>query len=66
MSKEEFIKVLADEYGIEPNEDGKYDLNDYDWTSGCSFGYGRGVWLTLANIVNAFEERGYFDEDEDY
>ena len=63
MSEKEFIKVLAEEFNIEPNEDGEFDLNDYDWEAGCSFGYGSGVWLSLANVVRAFKDRGYFEKE---
>ena len=48
MTRAELIGALADWYGIEPDENGEYDLTDYDWEAGCSFD---GAWLSLANIV---------------
>lgn len=63
--KDEIIEALAEAYGIEKDEDGKYDLDDYEWTSGCSGYHGEYSWLTLANVVEiltgALEYR-----DEDY
>lgn len=48
MERDEIIEALADYFGIEPNEEGEYDLDDYDWQSGCSF---NGRWMNLATIV---------------
>ena len=61
MTREDLIKVLADAFKIESDENGEYDLNDYDWEAGCSF-YGTGVWLSLKNVVNAIEESGYLED----
>lgn len=50
MDRQEIIEALAVRFGIEPNEEtGEYDLEDYDWQSGC---YINGEWLSLAEIVN--------------
>ena len=50
MTREEFIELLAEHYGIERDEEtGEYDLNDYDWQAGC---YARHEWLSLAAIVD--------------
>ena len=47
--KDEIIEALANEYGIEPDEDtGEYDLTSYEWTAGC---YVNHTWMSLADIV---------------
>ena len=55
MDREEIIEKLASYFGLEPGEDGEYDLDSYDWQAGCSMGYG-GLWLNLANVVDALTE----------
>lgn len=53
MTKEELIRVIAKRYRIEANEEtGEYDLDDYDWQSGCNF---NGRWFCPADIVEALE-----------
>jgi len=52
MSKEEIVRYVAEWFGIEPNEDGTFDLDDYDWTSGC---YMNGNWFCLAEVVGCIE-----------
>ena len=60
MKKEKVIEALAQYFEIEPDEDtGVYDLTGYDWTSGC--GFGGGVWLSLANIIDALENAGLIE-----
>lgn len=55
MDREEMIERLAEYFGIEPDEEtGEYDLNDYEWQAGCSFG--GGVWLNLANIIECLTD----------
>ena len=53
MDREEIIEKLAEYFGIEPDENGDYDLDGYDWQSGCSF---KGRWLNLATIVECLSE----------
>ena len=53
MNREEIINALGEYFEIERNEDGGYDLTDYDWTAGCRFKYGGDKWLSLANVVEA-------------
>ena len=55
MDKEQVIKALAEYFNIRPDDDGEYDLGDYDWTSGC---YSNGVWFSLANVVECLEKEG--------
>jgi len=56
MDRDEIIRRLAEYYRIEPDEEtGEYDLDSYDWQSGCSMGIG-GRWLCLANIVEALTD----------
>lgn len=50
MTREELIELLAEHYGIERDEEtGEFDLDDYDWQSGC---YARNRWFSLAEIVD--------------
>ena len=53
MERTEIIEKLAEYFGIEPDENGEYDLDSYDWQSGCSF---KGTWLSLANIVDCLAD----------
>lgn len=55
MDKEQVIRALAEYFNIEAEEDGTYDLDDYDWTSGCRF---NGRWLCLKNVVECLLEEG--------
>lgn len=55
MDRKEIIERLAEYFGIDPDENGEYDLDSYDWQAGCSMGYG-GIWLTLANVVEALAD----------
>lgn len=52
MTRQEIMEVLAGWFEIEPNEDGEFDINDYDWQAGC---YHNGHWLSLAEIVKCIE-----------
>lgn len=52
MDIENVIKALAEWYRIDPDENGEYNLNDYDWQSGCSK---NGRWLCLAEVVECLE-----------
>ncbi len=51
MDRDEIIYKLAEYFDIEPNENGEYDLSDYEWTAGCRFA--GCTWLNLANVVEA-------------
>lgn len=61
MSMKEIIERLADAYGIEPDEDGFYDLDDYDWRSGCGFSRGWN-FLSLKNVVEALVDESEWEE----
>jgi hypothetical protein len=52
MEIQEIMEALAEHYEIEPNENGDYDLEDYDWQAGC---YTNGKWMSLAEIVKIIE-----------
>lgn len=52
MTREEIMEYVAEQFGIEPNEDGEHDIRDYDWISGC---YINGKWLCLAKVVKMIE-----------
>lgn len=53
MSKEEMIEALGRHYGCERNDNGEYDLSDYDWQSGC---YKNGRLFSLADVVDILEQ----------
>lgn len=53
MSKEEMIEALGTHYKCERNDNGEYDLSDYDWQSGC---YKNGRWFSLADVVDILEQ----------
>ena len=54
MDRDEIIRRLAEYYRIEPDEEtGEYDLDDYEWTAGCSK---NGRWLCLAEVVEALAD----------
>ena len=56
MDRDEIIEKLAYYFGLEPDDEtGEYDLDSYDWQAGCSMGRG-GMWLNLANVVDALTE----------
>lgn len=55
MDRDEIIERLAVHFGIEPNENGEYDLDDYDWQAGCSMGLSS-KWLCLAEVVVALTD----------
>lgn len=52
MNRQEIMEVLANWFGIEPDGDGNFDINDYDWQAGC---YCNGKWLSLAEVVKCME-----------
>ena len=58
MSRESIMEYVADWFNVKPNDDGKYDIHDYDWQAGC---YHDGVWLNLEEIVKLIE---YICEEE--
>lgn len=59
MTKNEMIEALAHHYRIEKDENGKYDLNDYEWDAGC---YKNNRWFSLAEVVSILED--YCDTDD--
>ena len=54
MTRAELIEKLAEYFEIEPNENGEYNLNDYEWVAGCRFN--GDTWLNLKNIVECLAE----------
>jgi hypothetical protein len=52
MERQEIMEALAEHYEIEPDENGEYDIEDYDWQAGC---YTNGKWMSLAEIVKIME-----------
>ncbi len=51
--RNDIIRFVAERFNIEPNEDGDWDINDYDWQAGCNHD---GVWLNLALVVDMIQE----------
>ena len=52
MSRQEIMEMLGEWFGIEPNEDGTYNIKDYDWQAGCYMG---DHWFSLAEVVLCLE-----------
>ena len=51
--RDEIMEALASRFDIEPEEDGKWDIEGYDWQSGCYIG---NKWFCLAEVVSFVEE----------
>lgn len=58
MDRQTIMEYVAERFNIEPEDDGTFDINDYDWQSGCYF---KETWLCLAEIVDLIE---YICEEE--
>ena len=56
MTEKQLIEALAEYFHINSEPDGSYNLNDSDWQGGCHFQ--DGIWLNLANVVEAVRESG--------
>ncbi len=54
MDEDRIIEMVAEHFGIRPDEDGKYDTESYDWQAGCSLGGGK--WLNLAEVVECTKQ----------
>lgn len=52
MDRERIMEYVAEWFGVAPNEDGTFDISDYDWQSGCGF---NGRWLCLEEVVKLIE-----------
>ena len=52
MDRQTLMRYIADWFRVEPEDDGTFDINDYDWQSGCGF---HGKWMCLAEIVELVE-----------
>lgn len=63
MDKQKIMEYVAEWFDVEPDEEGKFDIQDYNWQAGC---YHNHVWLNLAEIVSLIkhicEEEGFEDE----
>ncbi len=55
MERQEIMQVPAEWFGIEPDDDGEYDIGGYDWQAGCYMGNGSGRFLNLAEVVRCLE-----------
>lgn len=54
MDRQEIMEHVADWFGIEPDDNGWFDIEDYDWQAGCYLGSGR-MFLNLASVVECIE-----------
>ena len=68
MDRQILMEYIAERFGIEADEDGKYNICGYDWQSGCYIGH---EWFCLAEVVYLFEDicndirDGYVDLEEE-
>lgn len=53
MSRDEIMQAVAEWFRIQPNDGGGYDIDDYDWQSGC---YHNGIWVSLEQVVYLIED----------
>lgn len=49
MNRNDMIEFVAEYFGINANDDGKYDTDSYDWVSGC---YHNGTWISIGLFVD--------------
>ena len=53
MDRQEIMERVAEWFGIEPDENGEYDIDDYDWQAGCYINGGK--FLNLGEVVRCIE-----------
>lgn len=70
IERDVIMRNIAEHFCVEEEEDGGYDIESYDWTSGCSQGSIDKPWITLKEFVYCVEEflstidpYDYIDED---
>lgn len=59
MNRDTVIMYVANFFGIDPDDDGNYDLSSYGWTAGCYAGRdsnGDAVWMSPSAIIDIFDE----------
>ena len=61
----EIIEALAEAFGIEPDENGGYDLEGYEWRAGCGGYNGDYSWLSLKNVVEVLADALSWRDEED-
>lgn len=49
---EMLIEHIGMWFNIEPDENGDYDLDDYDWTAGC---YNNHTWMSLKEFLDCIQ-----------
>lgn len=55
MDRQEILEALVNyNLNTEPDDNGEYDINSYDFQSGCYIN--REVWLNLASVVSFVEQ----------
>lgn len=60
MDRQEIIQKVGEWFNLRGGEDG-YNINDYDWQSGCYLSgttndYGDMHWLSLAVVVDVVKD----------
>lgn len=53
MSRQEIMEKVASYFDIEPNDEGEFDINDYEWQAGSY--NSKGKWISLAELVYCIE-----------
>ena len=58
IEKRDIIEYIAQHFGFEADENGNYDLHDYDWEAGCYAGRrdGEAIWMSAAEFVRIFDD----------
>lgn len=58
IDKKIIIDYIARYFGFEADEDGKYDLDSYDWQAGAYAGTrdGEAIWMSAAAFVDIFDD----------
>ena len=52
MTREDIMEMLGYWFELEPEEDGSFDIDSYDFQSGCYMGH---KWFCLAEVVRCIE-----------
>lgn len=53
MDREDIMQEIAEYFHIEPNDEGEYDIESYNWQAGC---YIDSTWFSPAEVVYCIEE----------
>lgn len=53
MERQEIMRILAEYFELELDEEEELDIEDYDWQAGCYIGK---KWFCLAEVVKCIEQ----------